>query len=391
MEAIVRTGMSEMVICFPWRKIFRGVLILICFHLLCMCVEEQSMNDHGERGNAEEVRAELLTGSMPDSIACVYADLQGHLSVPSQKKVGLPEVAVVLREKEDAVTKPVVTVPDAPDITAPDITVSDITASDITVADITVPDIIVSDITVSSIVVPESAVEDADVLKPDVADVDVLKPAVADADILKPAVADAAVPEPAVLDAAVPDTAESDVITAVITVTAYGNGGIPEVMEVPFASGTFQSDSLAEPQKMGKLFTGWYEDADCNVAFDGAEEGATDIELYAGWADFPGVVCNDAGHIISCTDSAVSGVVIFPTHPCCTGIECGAFTGMEDRITELYIPANIVYIAPGALDDLRNLFYIEVDSGNPCYYSEFGELYDRAGNLVCVPPGRNAW
>lgn len=48
-------------------------------------------------------------------------------------------------------------------------------------------------------------------------------------------------------------------------------------------------------------------------------------------------------------------------------------------VEEIYIPANIIYIASGAFENLTNLIYIEVAEDNPVYYSENGELYTKDG------------
>lgn len=44
---------------------------------------------------------------------------------------------------------------------------------------------------------------------------------------------------------------------------------------------------------------------------------------------------------------------------------------------EIYIPANITWIEPGALEKLENLMYIEVAPDNPAYQSIDGVLYSK--------------
>lgn len=81
------------------------------------------------------------------------------------------------------------------------------------------------------------------------------------------------------------------------------------------------------------------------------------------------------------------GFLVLPTSASCTGIAASAFDGVEDRIMEVYIPANIHYIADGIFDRLPNLLYIEAASGNPYYYSEEGVLYRTTGEIVATPRG----
>ena len=111
------------------------------------------------------------------------------------------------------------------------------------------------------------------------------------------------------------------------------------------------------------------------------------MELYAGWRELEGFVSDDEGHILACTSglAVVDGLLALPGDPACTGIEAGALADVADQITEIYIPANIRYIAPGALDGLPNLMYIEVEAGNPDYYSENGILYTAGGEIVGCP------
>ena len=59
--------------------------------------------------------------------------------------------------------------------------------------------------------------------------------------------------------------ADTDVIaSAVLHVTGYANGGLPEIVEYTGDFSDFSSDDLAVPSRLGKLFDGWYEDE--NVA-----------------------------------------------------------------------------------------------------------------------------
>ena len=110
------------------------------------------------------------------------------------------------------------------------------------------------------------------------------------------------------------------------------------------------------------------------------------LEVYAGWRELDGFVCNDAGHIISCAGgSVIDGIFSLPSDAACTGIEAGALSSVAGLITEVYIPANITYIGPGVFDGLGSLMYIEAAPGNPNYYSAGGVLYTMSGEVVAAP------
>lgn len=103
---------------------------------------------------------------------------------------------------------------------------------------------------------------------------------------------------------------------------------------------------------------------------------------------FPGFLTNEKGHIAGYTDAAKilkDYLVVFPRNAACTGIEKEALKGLEADIYEIYIPANITYIAEGAMDELVNLYYIEAAPGNPRFYSENGILYYRNGEVAVCP------
>lgn len=146
-------------------------------------------------------------------------------------------------------------------------------------------------------------------------------------------------------------------------------------------------ETWSVPFRLGKVFDGWYLDAGCTIPFSGVEEGAEQLELYAGWKELTGFVSDDAGHITSCAAEGViqDGILALPSDAVCTGIESGALTAVADQVTEIYIPSNITYIEEGAFENLPNLMYIETAAGNPNYYSEGGILYTVAGEMVACP------
>ena len=87
-----------------------------------------------------------------------------------------------------------------------------------------------------------------------------------------------------------------------IPVILHGNGGLPETSELTATAEGFDLEGLAEPTRLGKLFDGWYLDAGCTIPFTKVEEGATRMDLYAGWKEFPGYRCDDAGYVTGYTD-----------------------------------------------------------------------------------------
>lgn len=176
-----------------------------------------------------------------------------------------------------------------------------------------------------------------------------------------------------------------------ITVSAYGNGGLPEVAQSTVGAAGFTPDVLEIPKRPGKVFAGWYLEPECLTPFAGIPEGADSLALYAGWSEFPGFLSNDLGHITGCTggtEAVLEGFLCIPDHESCTGIERGAFDGMEEEILEIYIPAGVTYIEDGVFDRLGRLMYIEVSGENPAYYSEKGILYYRDGGEAAYPRGR---
>ena len=184
---------------------------------------------------------------------------------------------------------------------------------------------------------------------------------------------------------------EDDVPITALTVSVYGNGGIPELTTFTVEPENFDAASLEIPRRLGKEFNGWYLDAACTKPFEGLAENQKALELYAGWKEFDGFICNDKGHITDYTDLSVAtdGILAFPRSPDCTGIEYGSLEGLEDIVMEVYIYTNITYIAPETFDHLYFLMYIEVAPGNPNYYSKDGILYSSSGELVAYPNGRN--
>ena len=81
------------------------------------------------------------------------------------------------------------------------------------------------------------------------------------------------------------------------------------------------------------------------------------------------------------------GMIIFPADERCSGIGEHALDGISDAV-EVYIPANITFVAPGVLEKIGGLMYIEVAPDNPVYESRGGMLYNKEGELISRPNGR---
>ena len=162
-------------------------------------------------------------------------------------------------------------------------------------------------------------------------------------------------------------------------VTCYGNGGFPAAASYSFDADSFTENDLAVPVYEGKIFTGWYMDEACTIPFDRAEGEKRKLTLYAGWKPET-YMLSDRGYLIDCGPEMVSdGLLLLPSDGSCTGVEAHAFDKLAQMVEEIYIPANITYIAPEAFENLANLIYIEVAPDNPVYYSENGELYTKDG------------
>ena len=188
------------------------------------------------------------------------------------------------------------------------------------------------------------------------------------------------------------DTPGVAVIPEMLTIHLNGNGGEPALSTITESMDAVSAEGWSVPFRLGKVFDGWYLDAGCTVPFTGVNpeeyvgSDAAVLEVYAGWRELDGFVCNDAGHIISCAGgSVIDGIFALPSDAACTGIEAGALSSVAGLITEVYIPANITYIGPGAFDGLGSLMYIEAAPGNPNYYSAGGVLYTTGGEVVAAP------
>ena len=106
--------------------------------------------------------------------------------------------------------------------------------------------------------------------------------------------------------------------------------------------------------------------------------------------EIAGFYVDNQGYIVGITEnlSFMDGILAVASDSECVGIRENAFSNVEDEVVEIYIPANICDIEPGAFDVFGNLMYIEVAVGNRCYCSIDGILYTKSGEEIAYPAGR---
>lgn len=110
-----------------------------------------------------------------------------------------------------------------------------------------------------------------------------------------------------------------------------------------------------------------------------------------GFREYAGFLIDEEGYITGCMPdmSYVDGIFVIAVCEGCTGIRKDAFQNLDGDIMEIFVPANITDIEPGAFDSLPNLFYIETAADNPVYYSKDGVLYTYSQDaVVFCPSGR---
>ena len=123
--------------------------------------------------------------------------------------------------------------------------------------------------------------------------------------------------------------------------------------------------------------------ADTTAAGSAAESSEEDRgsteEQQGEMLELGGFIIGENGLIERCENPSLvveDGIIILPSDDRCKGIRAEAFTGITG-VEEIYIPANITWIEPGALEKLENLMYIEVAPDNPAYQSIDGVLYSK--------------
>lgn len=113
-------------------------------------------------------------------------------------------------------------------------------------------------------------------------------------------------------------------------------------------------------------------------------------EAEAEMREIAGFYVDSQGYIVGVTEtlSFTDGILAVASDSECVGIRGNAFSDVEAEVFEIYIPANICEIEPGAFDVFSNLMYIEVSGESLYYYSMDGILYSKSGEEIAYPTGR---
>ena len=119
--------------------------------------------------------------------------------------------------------------------------------------------------------------------------------------------------------------------------------------------------------------------AEDDKAVDGSDESEEEGGGDYGLREFAGFLIDEEGYIAGVTERVdlTDGILILIRDAECIGVREGALSNLAGCVAEIYIPANIREIEPGAFDAFASAAYIEVDEDHPGYYSESGRLYPR--------------
>lgn len=95
-----------------------------------------------------------------------------------------------------------------------------------------------------------------------------------------------------------------------------------------------------------------------------------------------GFLVDEHGMICGIEDLSVimDGYVVLPSEGC-SGIAAGAFSNVPTVISEIYIPANVTHIEPGAFCGLADLEWLEAEGSDSCY-TEDGVLFSENGTCI---------
>lgn len=106
--------------------------------------------------------------------------------------------------------------------------------------------------------------------------------------------------------------------------------------------------------------------------------------------EIAGFLLDAEGYITGYTEQAIvrDDLLVIPESENLVGIRSGALAGLGESVTEVYLPANIRDIEPGAFDGFPYLMFVEVSGDNPYYYSLDGILYSVTGEEIFCPAGR---
>lgn len=194
-----------------------------------------------------------------------------------------------------------------------------------------------------------------------------------------------------------PDIAEWPVIIEFEPET--GVETVPDIEELPFAEPPYIEEPYIEEDEQAAGFWPVEEEVSAieedgtkaippvsapdstdegaaeDVGDGGGEAGAEEFEM----RELAGFLIDEEGYIAGVTERVdlTDGILILVRDTECIGIREGALSELAGCVGEIYIPANIREIEPGALDVFESLAYIEAAEDNPGYYSENGILYPK--------------
>ena len=171
--------------------------------------------------------------------------------------------------------------------------------------------------------------------------------------------------------------------------TVYAGDASGDVLTLRMTVGSSIGESCAVQEDM--LFTGWYTDAACTAVFDGIMP-KKDLAIFARW-EYPSnygeyAFENGAAKLIRYRLLEVESTVVRLPESVngmpLTSIAANAFFG-ED-VTELYLPASLTYMEPGAMDGMESLKHIGVNPGSHSFSAVNGVLFNKDGTVLLKYP-----
>lgn len=167
---------------------------------------------------------------------------------------------------------------------------------------------------------------------------------------------------------------------------------LPEISILSEPSAKMQTDIVPDTVVTEEIISEPTTDTTIPLPGESSDEVSTPDDNVDSSTLYMGFILSESGIITGCVKAECNlqdGLLVLPSDSKCTGVAEEAFDGIEEDVRELFIPKNITYIAPGALNRLSNLVYIQVMDGNPAYYSEKGCLYNADGNYIAGPLRKN--
>ena len=302
MEMILKLHEETWAERLPWKRICRGLAVIACFSVLAVGAvsygiryKEAALSRSYTGGGAySEISREDVAGMMGKSLP-IYPGLPGIDEAAERRllvsPIGAGEISNPIEElvakeipasEDPAAEIPVINIPSA-DIPVENIPVMNIPVTNIPVTDIPVTDAPVADIPETKVPVtdiPETKVPVTDVPETDIPITDI-------------PVTD--VPVTDIPEIKVPDEDVED-LPAMLTVSAHGNGGVPEMTSIRAEADGFTAEALPVPRRLGKIFDGWWMERARSLLKAGAS------------ADWKSLLCMQAGK--SSRDSSVMILVI---------------------------------------------------------------------------------